>query len=131
VSYPDTPIGAEEELRRLSFDLDDARMKLRDARNAEVAREMAYRKARRAATLSAECPKVRRGHGSEPSVTVAERDAWVEQACEAEEFDLAIATATRQAAGDLLRTLQAQASIQQTVSRSVMDSFRMSSGQGR
>lgn len=131
MSYPDTPPGAEEELRRFSYDLEDARLKLRDARNHEVAKKHAYEGAKRTAILSAECPKVRRGRDGEPSVTVDERNAWVARQCEPQEFDYEVAKVARQAAQDHLSTLRDQGSIQQSITKSINDGSRMPQGFGR
>lgn len=120
---PDTPPGAEGILQSLSDDAEVARVKLRQARDAEVDAELAYKAAKRRAILSPDCPKVRRDE-----CTVAERDAWVEEQAAVEEQVYEIAKAARQAASDHLHTLRAQISAQQSITRSVGDYYQ---GTGR
>lgn len=116
---PQTPPGAEAMLAELMKAMEAARRDLAAARDEEVATLHDYKAARRRAMLSAECPKVRRDH-----CTVAERDAWVEEQCSDEELAHELAKAARQAASDHLNTLRAQVSAQQSIARSVGDSFR-------
>lgn len=120
---PDTPVGAENVLQSLSDDMDIARVALRHARDAEVDASTEWKAARRRAILSADCPKVRRDE-----CTVAERDAWVEDQCADEAQACEIAKAARQAAYDRLQTLRAQMSAQQSITKSVVESYR---GTGR
>lgn len=123
---PDTPPGAEAALQSLSGQLDIARDGLREARNAEVEAEAAYRAAHRAALLSEECPKV--GVFDGVRTTVAQRDAWVDSQVAEKELMWKIAQATRKAAADHLRTLRDQASVAQSITASVRESYR---GTGR
>lgn len=123
MSQPQTPVSAELALQQFSDALDEARLSLAKARNAEVDAKHAFEKAKRRATLSEACPKVRRGRDGEASVTVAERDAWVEEKVSGERLVYDLATAARQAAADHLRTLRDQGSIQQSISRSVIGSY--------
>lgn len=120
---PETPPGAESVLTSLMKAMEQARRLLRAARDEEVATQHDWKAARRRATLSPDCPKVRRDH-----CTVAERDAWVEQQCADEELAYELAKAARQAASDHLNTLRAQVSAQQTVTKSVGDYYQ---GTGR
>lgn len=123
---PDTPPSAEATLQALSDQMDIARDGLREARNAEVEAEHAYRAAHRRALLSADCPKV--GVFDGVRVTVAERDAWVAEQVASAELAWQIARATRQAASDNLNILKAQASVGQSISSSVREAYR---GTGR
>ena len=82
-------------------------------RNKEVAATEAYTMAKARATLSKDCPRPKRG---ENGVTVADRDAWVDQQVEAERFALAVAEATRKSAEDSLRVVRDQASLVQSLS---------------
>lgn len=125
---PETPPGAEQALKEFSDSLEAARQALRMARDQEVTIEVAYKRAHRKALLSAECPKVRSKRDDGSIVTVAERDAWVEDQCADEELALAIATANRQAARDLHDTLRTQGSLAQSLSKSVADSYRGTGG---
>ena len=125
---PDTPPSAEATLQDLSDQMDVARQGLREARNAEVAAELAYKSALRAAVLSEECPKVGTYTEEGKRITVKDRDAWAESRVEDEELVWRIAKATRQAATDQLNILKAQASVGQSISSSVRESYR---GTGR
>lgn len=71
---PWTPVDAEMRLRAIDESLEPVVEEVKKARDLEVTRHGEYKDARRAAMLSAECPKVTRG-----GVTTAERDAWVER----------------------------------------------------
>lgn len=90
-----------------------AQRALRESRDREVQAEAALRRAVVAATLSDDCPKPRRG---ENGVTVAARDAWVDQQVEAERFAAAVAEAVRKSAEDALRVSRDQASVVQSLS---------------
>ena len=120
---PQTPPGAEAALQSVSDGLETARRALAAARDEEVAALADYKAAKRRALLSAECPKVRRNE-----CTVAERDAWVEDQCADEELAWMLARTARQAAADHHQTLREQGSIQQSISRSVGDSYRGTGG---
>lgn len=83
------------------------------ARDVEVEAAEALRMAVVRATLSAECPKPKRG---ENGVTVADRDAWVDGQVADERFKAAVAEAGRKAAEDHLRVCRDQASVVQSMS---------------
>lgn len=123
---PGTPVGAEVALQEFSDSLDAARVALEKARNEEVAAKHARDAARRRATLSEECPRVARD-----AFTVAYRDAWVDEQIVAEELDYDLARTARQAANEHLRTLREQGIIQQSITKSVSQSYGMSTGSGR
>lgn len=120
---PQTPPGAEAALQVFSDALEDARTTLARKRDEEVQAHAAYKSAKRAALLSEQCPKVRRNE-----CTVAERDAWAEDQCADEELEWMLAKAARQAASDHLGTLREQGSIQQSITKSVADSYRGTGG---
>lgn len=125
---PDTPPTAEETLQSLSDAMDVARQGLREARNLEVEAEHAYRSALRRFLLSEECPKVRSRREDGSQVTVAERDAWVADRVAQLELEWEIAKATRKAATDHLNTLRTQASVGQSITASVRETYRIAGG---
>jgi hypothetical protein len=110
----------ERKLRQLVNDLALAQHVLEQKRDAEVEAKHAYEKKRRRLVLSERAPKVGRGEGQ---VTATEREAWVAVNCQEEEQLYDIAVARREAAGDHLRTLRDQASIVQTLAKSVQISM--------
>jgi hypothetical protein len=122
---PQTPPGAEAALQTFSDALEAGRLKLVAARDAEVVAKDAYRKAKRKALLSAECPKAA---GPNRTCTVAERDAWVEDQVADEELVYELAKTARVEANEHLKTLREQGSIQQSISKSVADSYRGTGG---
>jgi hypothetical protein len=83
------------------------------ARDAEVQAQEALTMARARAMLSEDCPRPKRG---ENGVTVADRDAWVDQQVADVRFAHAVAEATRKAAEDNLRVTRDQASLVQSLS---------------
>lgn len=82
----------------------EAKKQLALARDDEVECEAAYLSARRRAFFNPDCPVVVRG-----GVTVADRDAWVDQQVEDLETKWKLAKAATQAAKDHMDTLRAQA----------------------
>ena len=126
---PETPPGAEAALQEFSDALESARKALKAARDAEVTAQEAHKAALRRTRLSPECPKA--GVFDGVRVTVAYVNDWVEDQCADEEMEWLLARAARQAASDHLRTLSKQGSIQQSISNSVSQSYRQSSGSGR
>ena len=122
---PQTPPGAEAALASYTVALEEARKELARLRNLEVEAKATRDAAKRRALLSGECPKVRRDH-----CTVAERDAWVEDRIAEDDLAYELAKAARQAAGDHLHTLGKQGSLAQSLSRSVVDSYRGQRGEG-
>lgn len=101
---------------------------LRDARDAELIAKTARDKAQRRARLSAECPKA--GVFGGVRTTVAYVEAWIEEATTDLEDAYRAAKVARQAASDHLSTLREQGSIQQSITRSVGDSYRGQRGEG-
>lgn len=92
--------------------LSSAQQQVARARDAEVQAQEALTLATARATLGADCPKPKRG---ENGVTVADRNAWVDQQVESERFDHAVKEATRKAAEDNLRVVRDQASLAQSM----------------
>lgn len=99
-------------LHQVHGDMAAAQRALRASRDAEVTAEAALRQAIVRATLSDECPTPKRG---ENGVTVADRNAWVDQQVEAERFKAAVAEAVRKSAEDALRVSRDQASVVQSL----------------
>ncbi len=114
---PATPPGTEAALQSLIDALDGARVELEAAVNAEtdaeLTRDAAYRK------WMLQAPPVRRNEW-----TVGERDAWVADHVADEERAFRLAKVARQAAQKKLDILRSQLSAQQSISRSVGDSYR-------
>jgi hypothetical protein len=123
---PDTPPAAEAKLEAYRDQLDGARDALRQARDDEMAAEQERDTARRRAQLSPDCPPV--GVFGGVRTTVAYQQAWIEEQITREEHDYRLAKVKRQAASEHLRTLGKQGSYQQTLTKSVADSYH---GTGR
>lgn len=119
---PETPPGAEAALENYRDDLGEARRMLREARDTEVHAQTARDAARRRAQLSPDCPKV--GVFDGVRTTVAYVQAWIEEQVADLEETYQLAKVARQAAADHLRTLGEQGSIQQSIAKSVGDSYR-------
>jgi hypothetical protein len=120
---PQTPPGAEAALQSFSDALEDGRLALAAARDAELVAKNARDAAKRRWTLSEDCPRVARD-----AFTVAYRDAWVEEQIAGEQLAYDLARTARQAASEHLHTLREQGSIQQSISKSVGDSYRGTRG---
>lgn len=125
---PETPPGAEAALETYRDDLERARRMLREARDHEVAMKTARDAAERRARLSPECPKV--GVFGGVRTTVAYVEAWIAEQIADREDAYQLARVARQAASDHMQTLRDQGSIQQSISRSVGESFRGQRGEG-
>lgn len=113
-----TPADVQAKLRHLTQELEKARGELATARNDEVEKKQAWEKARRAALLNPDRPRVERG-----GFTVAERDAWVDDQVATEEQEYRIAEVRRKAAGDHLRTLQSQSMNVMAIGKSVQTEY--------
>lgn len=96
-----SPVQVESTLIRSVSDLTRAEKQLRLARDAEVDAELAYRQQYRRWLLSEDCPKPNR-----TDVTVAMRDAWVEQHCKREFEAFRRAQVEVKAAEDHSRTVR-------------------------
>lgn len=101
-----------QRLHTVHNDMAAAQRSLRECRDKEVEAAEALRRAVVLATLSDECPKPRRG---ENGVTVAARDAWVDQQVADQRFAAAVAEAVRKSAEDALRVSRDQASVVQSL----------------
>lgn len=118
---PETPPGAESALETYRDDLGKARRMLRQARDHEVLAKSARDAARRRAQLSPECPKI--GVFDGVRTTVAYVEAWIDEQVADLEDAYQLAKVARQAAADHLNTLGEQSSIQQSIARSVGQSY--------
>ena len=123
---PQTPPGAEAALQSFSDALEPARRELAAAADEEVEAELARDAARRRWLLSEECPRT--GVFDGVRVTVAERDAWVDEQIAGEERAFRLAREKRKAAAKRLDVLSKQGSYQQSISKSVADSYRGTGG---
>lgn len=102
----------QDRLHSVHQDLAASQRALKVARDNEVEAAAALRVARAAAFLDPHCPKPKRG---ENGVTVADRDAWVDQSTHDVWFRHEVAEATRKAAEDSLRVTRDQASVVQSL----------------
>jgi len=124
---PQTPPGAEAALQSFSEALEVARQELADAADEEVKTELARDSAKRYWLLSDKCPPV--GVFDRVRTTVAQRDAWVEEKIADKEMDFRLAREKRRAAAKKVDILSKQGSYQQSISKSVGDSYRGTSGE--
>lgn len=100
-------------LHQVHQDMAYSQQMLAKARDAEVETAERLRIAVARATLSADCPRPKRG---ENGVTVADRDAWVALQVAEERLAAEVAEAHRKAAEDHLRVTRDQASTVQSMS---------------
>jgi hypothetical protein len=124
---PQTPPGAESALQSFSDKLEAARQELAEAADAEVSAELARDEARRYWILSEECPKA--GVFGGVRVTVAYVEAWVADKIADEELAFRLARERRKAAARALDVLGRQGNYQQSISRSVGESYRGTGGE--
>lgn len=122
MSHPEplSPVAVESKLRQLVNQLTQAQGCLSETRNAETVAEIALKRARLAASESESCPKPQRG-----SVTVAEREAWIDAAVIHEYEVYRQATTAREIAADALRTTRDVASVVQSLAQSVRQAYSM------
>lgn len=120
-----TPAGVEMWLRRSAQVLAEAQSAVRLARDVLTDLEIAYRRSWRRAMLSADCPVPNRS-----SVTVAYRDAWVEEECAAEWEAMRMQEVVVESAKDQLKTAHSLASLCQSIASSVRQAYHMATGQG-
>lgn len=120
VYQPLSPVDIEQKLRALVNSLAAAYKELTEARDAEVHAKHAYESEHRAALLDPARPRVERG-----GMTTAERDAWVADRAAAKKEAYEIAEVVRKAAEDHLRVVRDQASVVQTLARSVQQAYSM------
>lgn len=114
------PVQVEQKLRQCVTDLYEAEKQLAEARDAETNAELAYRRYQRQHLLSDECPKVARG-----TVTVADRDAWVEEQCKEWWEHYRLAQTRCQAAQDHVRTVRDVCSAVQSIASLVRQAYSM------
>lgn len=107
---PLSPHQIEERLRRCVTELTHSEKQLAQARDVEVEAEQVYQAAKRQAMFSPDCPRVERG-----SVTVADRDAFVDERCADEYRAYRLAQAALQAAQDHQRTVRDTTSTYQSI----------------
>lgn len=117
---PMTPVGVERWLRHSITKLTHAEKALREARDAETTADIDYRRAHRRAMLSPQCPRVTRG-----GYTTADRDAWVDDQCDAEWEAYRLAVKTREAAQDHLRTTREISNAVQSLGALVRSTYTM------
>lgn len=122
---PLSPVDIERKLRELVNNLASAYKELAEARDAEVHAKHAYEAEHRAALLDPARPRVERG-----GMTTAERDAWVAERAAVKKQDYEIAEVVRKAAEDHLRVVRDQASVVQTLARSVQQAYSMAGVSG-
>lgn len=98
--------------------LEDLRLQLVDARNAENEARRRFEIAKVKAAMHPACPKVRRGEA-----TVAERQAWIDEHILDETLGLQDAKNLRVIASEALRTAQKQVECQQSIGASLRASL--------
>jgi hypothetical protein len=103
----------QERLHTVHQDMAAAQRALRQCRDREVEAKAVLRVAIARATMSPDCPRPKRG---ENGVTVADRDAWVDNQVHDEWLAAEVAEAARRAAEDALRVSRDQASVVQSLS---------------
>lgn len=113
---PLNPVQIESKLRSLVSEMTRAQQSLAKQRDIEVGAEIAYQRARDGASQGA--PPVRRGE-----FTVGERDQFVDIATRDEWEEWRRATETRKNAEDYLRVVREQASVVQSLARSVTTAY--------
>lgn len=116
-----------ERLHTVHQDMAYSQTMLAKARDAEVSAKERLRLAMAHAVLSAECPRPKRG---ENGVTVADRDAWVDQTVAQERMEAEVAEAHRKAAEDHLRVTRDQASTVQSMSALMRAELQLSGAPG-
>jgi hypothetical protein len=121
---PQTPPGAEAALQSFSDALEPARQELAAAADEEVAAELARDAAKRHWLLTPDPQRPKPGVFDGVRVTVAERDAWVEDKIAEEELAFRLAREKRKAAAKRLEILSKQGSYQQSINRSVSTSYQ-------
>jgi hypothetical protein len=116
---PITPVAVERELADLSDRLEELRLQLVDARNAENDAKRAYEIMKVRAAAHSACPRVKRGE-----VTVAERQAWIDEHCLDAQLALQDAKNLRVIASEALRNAQKQVETVQSIGASVRTSYQ-------
>lgn len=115
---PWTPVDAEKALRWVLRAMLDAQRGLAQARDVEIAAKHEYEAAKRQAFFAPDCPKPSRG-----GFTVADRDAFIERETSQERQDYELASATKEASQDHLRTLNSQSVVMSALAKNVQQTF--------
>jgi hypothetical protein len=115
----ETPVVARARCKRIGTQLTQAQLALRRERRTEVEAEIAYRSARRRAQMASDAPKVERG-----GYTVADKEAWVDDAVQDEYLAWRLAELARVAAQETWKRLDQQGIIAQAMLKSVDIAFR-------
>lgn len=115
-----TPMLVEAKLLDLANQMAWADKELKAARDQETQRDITYRKARLVAFHDRECPKVARG-----SVTVGERDAWVDDQVFEEWAKLREAETRTENAKDHVRMITGVTTTVQTIARLVEQAYNL------
>ena len=116
-----------ERLHAVHNELASAQRYLASTRDKEVEAREALRVATAQATLSADCPRPKRG---ENGVTVADRDAWVDLEVADRRLAAEAAEAVRKAAEDHMRVVRDQASTVQSMSALMRTEMQLTSTPG-
>ena len=122
----DVPVGAEARLEAYQRALEAATTALTEARDAELEAEEARDAKLREAQFSPHCPPV--GVFNGVRTTVAYQKAWIQEQAKDEESTYRAARAARRAASDHLRKLMKQGAYQQSITASVRETYRGTSG---
>jgi hypothetical protein len=113
-----SPVDVERKLTSLVTEMTKAQQQLAAARDLETTAEVAYKKAQHRAFHHPRCPQVERGR-----VTVAERDAWVDEHVEDEWETYKLASTQREIAQDALRVTLAIAETVRSLGASVRTAY--------
>jgi hypothetical protein len=114
---PITPAAFEAEMHDLDDRLESLRLQLVDARNCENDAKRDFEIAKVTAAMHPSCPRVRRGE-----VTVAERQAWIDEHILDKTLALQDAKHLRVIASEALRTAQKQVEVNQSIGASLRTS---------
>ncbi|HUZ52262.1 MAG TPA: hypothetical protein VMU94_07010 [Streptosporangiaceae bacterium] len=126
---PQSPVGAENAIHAFTEALEAARVAFAEAVDEEADAILDREMARARLTLADDCPAV--GVFDGVRVTVGQRDAWVLLHSEDEERTRKKAGAKRLAAEKFLEVVGRKLSAQQSIAKSVGQSYGASQGSGR
>lgn len=115
-----TPAKCDEISRKIFNAVAHAQSALRLARKQEVKKKRLHKRARVRLTLAGDCPKVARN-----GYTTAERDAWVDQKSDSEEFAYEVAKVERESCQDYVAGLRDQGMLIATLGKSVQQAYGM------
>lgn len=122
---PLNPLDVENKLRCCIRDLGEAEQMLAEARDNETAADIEYQRAWRKAMLSPDCPVPNRS-----DVTVAFRDAWVQERCAPEWEALRFAQVATKSAEDHMRTVREVTSATQTIASGMRSAMSLAGYSG-